>query len=222
MQGPLFPDGTFEYVPIPDTRSIDNRTYGNTLGRKSRPLADYFPESRRETMARCSIHFDPEFSTFTYGDPTRPKKSLRKLEQGDLLVFYAGLEGWTFSSKPALYLIGYFEVEKAGIASELGGDNNVREQFAENFHVRHQALHLQQKNRLVLVKGGSGSRLFQRAALISAVGHDVDGRELKVLSREMQRVFGDFNGRISIQRSPPRWIDHQYVRKSSDYVRSLD
>src|SRR2546422_14182 len=120
-------------------------------------------------MAGCSIHFDPEFRTFTYGDPTRPTKSLRKLEPGDLLVFYAGLEGWGFNSPPALYLIGYFEVEIAGIASDFESDSYVREHFAETFHVRHEAIYQRQKNRLVLVKGGRGSSLLQRAALISSV-----------------------------------------------------
>ena len=221
MQGPIFRDGTFDYVPIPDSRNIDNRTYGNTQGRKGRPLAEYFPPSRREKMSRCSIHFDPECSTFTYGDPTHPKKSLRKLQKGDLLVFYAGLEGWGFNSPPALYVIGYFEVEMAGIASDFESDGYVRDHFGENFHVRHEAIYQRQKKELVLVKGSRDSRLLQRAVLISAVGHDVDGRDLKVLSRDKLGIFGDFGGRISIQRSPPRWIDLRFVKKSAGFVRSL-
>jgi hypothetical protein len=136
-------------------------------------------------------------------------------------VFYSGLEGWDFSSSPALYLIGYFEVATSGLASEFTNDY-VRKHFAENFHVRHEAVYQRQRDRLILVKGRPGSRLFERAVRISSTGKDVKGRELKVLSREMQAIFGDFSGRISIQRSPPRWIDHQYVRKSAAYVRSLD
>ena len=48
------------------------------------------------------IHNDPEFETFTDGDPTVPKRGLRNLAKGDLLVFYAGLEGWDFHCDPAL------------------------------------------------------------------------------------------------------------------------
>ena len=45
-------------------------------------------------MAEQHVHVDPEFETFTYGDPTVPKRSLRDLRPGDLLVFYCGLQRW--------------------------------------------------------------------------------------------------------------------------------
>ena len=61
----------------------------------------------------------PEFESFTYGDPTAPKAGLRRLQPGDLLVFYCGLEGCGFASKPALYLMGFFEVERAGRATDF-------------------------------------------------------------------------------------------------------
>src|SRR3990172_12155783 len=84
MHGPLLPDGTFEYIPIPDGFGKDGRTYGNTTGKHGRKLADYFPETRRDKAANQAIHFDPEFITFTYGDPTPPKAGLRHLQQGDM------------------------------------------------------------------------------------------------------------------------------------------
>src|ERR1039458_3772940 len=68
IQGPLFRDGSFDYIPIPDGLGIDERTYGNTTSLKQRKLVEYFPESRCVAMAGRSIHFDPEFATFTYGD----------------------------------------------------------------------------------------------------------------------------------------------------------
>src|SRR5947208_16522213 len=83
---PLFQDGSFDYVPIPDGFGIDERTYGNTSSLKGRTLVEYFPAVRRATMTNRSIHFDPEFETFTYGDPTPPKAGLRHLQQGDLLI----------------------------------------------------------------------------------------------------------------------------------------
>ena len=58
-----------------------------------RYLVDYFPSSRQEKMRSQSLHLDPEFTTFTYGDPTPPKSGLRRLGPGDLLVFYCGLKG---------------------------------------------------------------------------------------------------------------------------------
>jgi hypothetical protein len=117
IHGPLFQDGSFDYIPIPDGFGgvgVDQRTYGNTISQKRRKLVDYFPASRRLEMANRAIHFDPEFATFTYGDPTPPKAGLRRLENGDMLIFYCGLKGWDFDSEPALYLMGYFEVLVVG------------------------------------------------------------------------------------------------------------
>ena len=64
IHGPLFADGTFEYIPIPDGQAVDERTYGNLVGRHGRKLIDYFPESMRNRMADQSIHVDPEFEIF--------------------------------------------------------------------------------------------------------------------------------------------------------------
>ncbi len=221
IHGPIFADSSFEYIPIPDGRNIDPRTYGNKYGKHGRPLVDYFPPSRRERMANQSIHFDPEFETFTYGDPTTPKASLSRLEAGDMLVFYCGLQGWGFSAPPALYLMGFFEVSTAGRAAEMG-DNSVHRDFSANFHVKHPSVYARDRDRnLVLVKGGLGSRLLKKAVLISSVGHDRKGRELKVISPQMRKVFGDFEGHHSLQRSPPRWVNRDSVRRAAEFVRSL-
>ena len=220
IQGPLFHDGTFDYVPIPDGFGIDERTYSNTTNLKPRKLIDYFPESRRVTMANQSIHFDPEFATFTYGDPTPPKAGLRNLEKGDMLIFYCGLEGWDFSSEPALYLMGYFEVEFAAKPDDIGNKEMCRV-FANNFHIRHQEVFERQRNELVLIKGAERSRLLKKAVRISVMGRNRSGQPLKVLSPEMQKVFGSFNGRLSFQRSPTRWVDSAHVAHSAEFMRSL-
>jgi hypothetical protein len=205
IHGPLFQDGTFEYIPIPDGFGRDERTYGNSTGRYGRKLAEYFPETRQAKINNQAIHFDPEFNTFTYGDPTSPKAGLRHLQQGDMLIFYCGLEGWNFISKPALYLMGYFEILTAGRAGNYS-ENEIETLFGENFHVKHRDIYERQKKDLVLIKGSSSSRLLNKAICISEFGHDRSGRPLKVLSAEMQKIFGDFDGRISFQRSPTRCI----------------
>jgi hypothetical protein len=221
IHGPLFADGSFEYIPIPDGFGVDQRTFGNSMGRHGNYLIDYFPRSRRARMVNQSIHFDPEFETFTYGDPTRPKSGLRHLEPGDMLIFYCGLRGWDFKSEPALYLMGYFEVSAAGKASNFGSDD-LQNLFGENFHVRHPNIYAEQKNALVLVKGSSSSRLLNKAVLMSSVGRDRSGRPLKVLSSEMQKIFGSFDGKISFQRSPTRWVAVSFVSRAVDFMRSLD
>ena len=75
---------------------------------------EYFPEHLRNSRQNQSIHSDPEFTTFTYGDPTLPKRGLQRLRVGSLLVFYAGLEKWPERTDAGLYIIGYFEVANAG------------------------------------------------------------------------------------------------------------
>lgn len=227
IQGPLFKDGTFEFVCIPDRKRVSDHTYGNLIGRDGQPHVSYFPPSRRRAMTGQHVHVDPEFETFTYGDPTAPKRSLRELKPGDFLVFYCGLHerdsdgGWNNDRRPALYLAGYFEVARAGMAADFE-DRVLKTEFGRNFHVRYRTVFEQQKDDLVLVKGGPGSRLFRKAHQISSEGKDRADKPLKVLSPEMQKVFGTFGGHISIQRSPPRWVDVGYVDKAIEFVRGLE
>ena len=166
------------------------------------------------------MHVDPEFETFTYGDPTPPKRGLRRLQAGDLLVFYAGLEGWDCERKPALYIVGFFEVACAGLTSAFS-PREVQQLFAANFHVRHRPVFARQREQLVLVKGTPASRLLERAVLLSETGVDRTGRPLKVISRSMRKVFGDFGGKVSLQRSPPRWVAAEYVATAGRFIRSL-
>jgi len=227
IQGPLFRDGSFELIPIPDRfrgRGADERTYGNTKGRHGCPMIEYFPTRLWEKMRKQSMHVDPEFETFTYGDPTRPKQGLRRLKKGDVLVFYAGLTGYDLNSDAALYIIGYFVVEEAGHAKLLEkklGARKLERLFRKNFHVRHRQVFKKQKRRLVLVKGGKGSRLVKKAVLISSVGRDKNGRPLKVVSPAMRRIFSDFRGHVSIQRSPPRWVEPAFVERAARFVQGL-
>ena len=219
IHSPLFKDGTFEFVPIPDDRSLDDRTYGNTIGRHGRALLEYFPNQRRPFMADRSIHVDPEFTTFTYGDPTTPTRRLRELEPGDLLVLYAGLEGWDFQMDPALYLIGFFEVEVAGIASEI--DDAMLRPFANNFHVRHGDLFREQRHTLVLVRGTHCSRLFRKAYKLGQTERLSSGKPWQIISADMAKIFGRFGGIGSIQRSNPRWVDRDHIDSANKFIRSL-
>lgn len=226
IQGPLFQDGTFEYIPIPeDDQSVMNvnetQTYGNTEGKYGGTLKDFFlSKSRQSRMEDWPIHADPEFKTYTYGDPAKLKSSLKYLEEGDMLIFYCGLEGWGFRCNPALYLMGYFEVLKAGLATEFEPDA-IDSLFSNNAHVMHQDMFNKQKDKLVLVKGSSESRLLKKACLISAMDQDKIKRPLKVLSPDMRKFFGNLKGHLAIQRSSPRWIDSEFVDKAVEFMRSL-
>jgi len=80
----------------------------------------------------------------------------------------------------------------------------------------------QQKADLILVKGGPGSRMLRQAHRISTEGRDRAGRPLKVLSPGMQKVFGDFGGNVSIQRSPPRWVEAACVDRAIEFLKDLE
>jgi len=161
-----------------------------------------------------------EFETFTYGDPTRPKASLRQLREGSLLVFYAGLKGWNFECPPALYIIGCFEVARAGLATSFS-QAELAGMFQNNFHFMHGDVFEDQKDRLVMVKGSANSRLLKKAVKISSVGTDKNGRSLHRLAPEMQAVFGGFEGNTSIQRSPPRWVAPEFTQRAAQFISAL-
>jgi hypothetical protein len=163
---------------------------------------------------------EPAGITYCYIIATVTNEHGRLLQRGSGPNFDGGLQGWDFSSDPALYLIGYFEVETAGYAHDYTEEQR-QALFAENYHVRHKSVFEDQKDKLVLVKGNPNSRLLKKAVLISDWGQDKRGRPLKVLSGEMQRIFGDFRGKISFQRSPTRWVDPAFVEKAATFVRSL-
>jgi hypothetical protein len=70
---PIFEDGSFEYIPIPEGYdSLESRTYGTIKGRSGKPLSDFLPGE----LLNNPVHYDPEFETFTYGDPTTKRSRL--------------------------------------------------------------------------------------------------------------------------------------------------
>ena len=226
IQGPLFGKKAFDYVPIPDTWNRQSTMlYGNTFGRHKRLLCDYWPGRRRDYYRRHAIHFDPEFETFTYGDPTQPKQSLRFLQQGDLLVFYAGLQPWSpqlgFHGEAQLYIIGYFVVKCAGRIGDLFAAytrKRIECDFANCHHVCPGAKY---KEKLILVQGTKKSRFLKKASLLSEYAKDRNGTRIKVLRRGLKRHFGRLSARNYIQRSPPRWVSPEFCRKAYSYVMKL-
>ena len=198
---PIFKDGSFEYIPIPesDPETHETRTYQNTSGRKNKPLAHFLPEK----ICDDKMHFDPEFETFTYGDPSSKRKSLLKLNKNDLLVFYAGLTPYENDEYPnALYIIGYFVVE------DVADFNTLSEKEAHKFcNLYFQNAHIKKMDleNLVIIKGSKEkSKLLDKAILISEPHLNKIGRPYHAVSPEMEQLLG-IKG--SIQRSiHPRMI----------------
>ncbi len=212
--GPIFKDGRFEYIPISeyDENSKENRTYKNTIGRKGKLFSTYLPRS----IWNRKIHYDPEFDTFTYGDPTSKRDYLLKLGKGDLLVFYAGLTPYQNRVyKTALYIIGYFLVDRIIDFNKLSKKEieDVFQRYSNNAHIKRK----ENVNDLVIVVGNQKhSRLLDKAILISETKLDKRGRPYQAVSKEVKELLG-ISG--SIQRSiPPRFI---YKSKYIDNLRKM-
>ena len=117
LRSPIFPDGSFEFVPIPESARFQHvaaiPNYGNLpswTGRR-RNLADFLPESLRGERA----HHDPDFAQLTYGDIPSPRAAaLHQAVPGDQLWFLARLwdhDGMEFLGSSRFYLVGYLDVE---------------------------------------------------------------------------------------------------------------
>jgi hypothetical protein len=220
--GPVFDDGRFEYIPIPEPENhkptTETRTYNDLKGAKGEPLSDYVP-----AIADRTVHFDPAFDdTCTYGDPTTKRISLLKLKEGDLLVFYAGLRPYNTNKYPeGLYFIGYFTVKKVINFCKLL-DEEVEEcyrLYSNNAHMKRQYRTKKEMRKntgercgLVIVVGDKvKSKRLEKAILISEPKQDRRGRTYYVVSKKMSDLL-DIHG--AIQKSvPPRWIKEASVSK---------
>ena len=115
---PIQDNGSFSYIPIPETVSTSTtKTYDNSVDSEGSLLAEFVPNKTKE----MSLHFDPDFESFTYGEPSRPKLSqLLTLEKGDRLFFYAGLQPTSIHDRLSrIYIIGFFVVEQVKYFSNL-------------------------------------------------------------------------------------------------------
>jgi Nucleotide modification associated domain 3 len=214
---PIFKDGSFEYIPPSeiDLDSSESRTYESVVGTTGKSLATYLPGKIR----KCKIHFDPEFETFTYGDSSSKRNFLLKLEKDDILIFYAGLTPFkTKIYREALYIIGYFSVQKVIDFNQL-----TKSQIKEYHDYFPKNAHLKRKHDikdLIIVAGDKKrSKLIDKAILISAKKYNKIGRQYHVVSPEMEELLG-IKG--SIQRSiPPRFIKDEKNIKNLKQILNL-
>ena len=86
IQGPLFEDGSFDFVCIPDNKRVSVHTYGNMVGRDGKPLVGYFAESRRKVMAERHVHMGPD-DLAHYGTKHGDRLHLRIASPGCTTVF---------------------------------------------------------------------------------------------------------------------------------------
>lgn len=194
---PRFSNGTFEFVPIPEFSEVlpgRGVTYDSLPGRHGDSLAKY-------SGSNGLTHYDPEFSTYTYGEPSEPKRSqLLRLRRGDYLVFYAGFQGDGIA-RGTCFIIGYFHVEKVhAVPLEEDWPPLSLKHLHHNAHFRRR----HREDSLVIVEGSrQESRLFNVAKQLS------DERQ-RVLY-PVEKIIG-FGG--SVKRAIGRWVPNANAEKS--------
>ncbi|MFB6177115.1 MAG: hypothetical protein ABEI99_08250 [Halobaculum sp.] len=182
FRGPIYPDGRFQYVPIPEREPAepDVPTYAE-LG-----IPDDLPFDVPEDVRTRQVHFDPEFADYyghdryTYGDEHGVKAGpLSTLDPGDSLLFYAtlttfdpedgewlGESGERVDWRPpewGTYVIGEFVVREVLTGEAYReADPEERAWAATNAHVRRETF-----DAAVLVRGSDESRLYDRAVPLS-------------------------------------------------------
>ena len=208
--GPLFPDGTFEYVPIPDNpRKTSSRTlhFSEIESRSGGGIDQFVPVKYRGKPA----HLDPEFETLTYGDPTRNKRlQLLRLAFGDILLFYAGLRPREQRNGSRLFLIGYFSIENvyAVTATETWPPASLQHLW-KNAHLRRNAC----DPGLVVVQGCP-----ERSGLLKIAVPLSDDRQ--IVLPEMECRLG-ITGSVK-RAGAGRWIPDTHVADVAEWLRSLE
>ena len=175
--GPVFPDGSFEFLPIPETPDIppphavryrDLRSYNLP----SENLLKYIPKR----LWNKATHNDPEFETFTYGDncETTPRgASLKQIQSGDFLFFIARMEDWNSDGATGhygFYLVGFLEVsDSKTILKDVREQpsDNLTETFQNNAHIRRGLTDSKHWDRFWIFQGSGQSRRFRHAVPVT-------------------------------------------------------
>jgi hypothetical protein len=143
FESPIFPDGTFEMIPIiesPPDAGPHSVRMGEVPSWKNptQDLSKWIPERYRD----MATHFDPEFITRTYGDNCERAAraySLKKASRGDLIFFLARLKAHNEPDPAAqlgFYLVGFIELEDILSNVRTKPTPEQLQRFGSNAHVR--------------------------------------------------------------------------------------
>ncbi|WP_324760099.1 hypothetical protein [Haloarcula montana] len=167
FRGPVFPDGSFEYIPIPESEPTAEPvpTY-----------ADLDLETDVSAVADRPVHFDPEFleaggDRYTYGDEHGVKAGpLSELSAGDYLFFYATLstvdEGTAWAPPEwGAYVVGHFRLARDAVTGEGYRELSAEEQavFDSNAHVKRESVDA----RVLVLGDPAASQLYETVVPLS-------------------------------------------------------
>ena len=176
---PIFKDGTFEFLPIPESDSSLDESNHSVRYRDMRSyyhpdqdLLRYVPQHRWNNIC----HNDPDFDSLTYGDNGTNGRSsaLTQMKRGDALLFLARLDlciNGERTRRSGFYLIGGLVVHHAGFITVNSPE---RHRFSNNTHM------FRGDAQFFGIAGSDRSRRFERAVPIN--------------KKSCDRVFRDKNG----------------------------
>jgi hypothetical protein len=158
----LFNDNTFEFLPPSDGPVEGLPTFSSFKCQCGRSVEDFVPRSYLDQ----TMHNDPEFETFTFGDRpgTRLKTSpLRLLKKGDSLFFLARLVDWDDYDRwgrARSCLIGKLVLDRVLLKTELAANLKLIEIVKKNIHVMRWQLNpsLERRNFWIFVGSEESSR----------------------------------------------------------------
>jgi hypothetical protein len=181
FRGPIADDGSFVYVPIPESEPTTEAV--PTYADLSLPFD--VPDDARDRP----VHLDPEFAEYscceryTYGDNFAVKAGpLTDLSAGDYVFFYATLstagddpESW-IAPDWGTYVIGHFELARDPVDGEAYHDLSTddRAHFANNAHVKRDPFDA----KVLLAGDPDDSLLYDRAIPLSSRSAGVDANHL--------------------------------------------
>ncbi len=215
---PIFADDTYEYISIYYKNKVsieknEKRTYKDIKckyrdnGLELRNLqgftniASYLPKKLHDKI----IHLDPEFESFTYGEPGRQKRAaLLKLEKGDLLVFYLGGKNWDdkTDSELGVYIFSYFTVKEVYDWNNLSKKEQKElsiNQLSKNAHI----ISSKPRTNLVIVKGESSKSKKLKYCIKISEPNQKSNNPCYIASKEIRKLLGI---REFITRAVPIWI----------------
>lgn len=173
----LYDDGGFDYVPIPEAardETTEEKTYADVEmsdGTAADYLSRIYPGGGDEAvegdaLASFPLHHDPNFEALTYGE-RRPAyvERLRRLDKGDGVVFYTGLDDGEAMHR---YAVGYFVVDEVVYFDAFDDDKARRRirEHPENAHTKRFEATGRVDDNLVIVEGSEGE-LFDDAFRLS-------------------------------------------------------
>jgi hypothetical protein len=170
FRGPIWADGSFEYIPIPESEptAASVPTYGDLASHLTQPIPTEIHDQ--------PVHLDPEFpeypfcERYTYGDEHGVKAGpLSSLSSGEYVFFYATLTvGETAQWLPpdwGAFVIGHLRLARDPVTGEEYADLPAEEcrVFENNAHVKRET----NDARVLLLGDSEESRLYEQAVPLS-------------------------------------------------------